>query len=95
MPFETINQKVALSHNLFAQKGAFSVHAEKVLRSMVTKDTSSVKAFDRLTRAGEKLQFLQKQVPDLDFTKTISNDGAFIERDLNKVCLTTLSFLSK
>ena len=43
MPFETINQKVALSHNLFAQKGAFSVHAEKVLRSMVTKDTSSVK----------------------------------------------------
>ena len=95
MPFETINQKVALSNNLFIQKGAFSTHAENVLRTMVTKDTSSVKSFDRLTNAGEKLQFLQKQVPDLDFAKTISNDGAFIERDLNKVGLTTLSFLSK
>ena len=85
MPFETINQKVALSQNLFNQKGSFSNHAESILRSLVTKDPSSVKSFDRLSTALEKLEFLQKHVPNLDFSTTINSDGAFVERDLNKV----------
>ena len=85
MPFETINQKVVLSQKLFNQKSSFSNHAENVLRSMVTKDSSSVKSFDRLSTAGERLKFLQKNVPNLDFSSTVTNDGAFIERDLNKV----------
>ena len=86
MPFETINQKVALSQNLFVQKGSFSNHAESILRSLVTKDSSSVKSFDKLSTALEKLEFLQKHVPNLDFSATINSDGAFVERDLNKVC---------
>ena len=85
MPFETINQKVALSQSLFVPKGSFSNHAESILRSLVTKDSSSVKSYDKLSTALEKLEFLQKHVANLDFSTTISSDGAFVERDLNKV----------
>ena len=85
MPYETINEEVAICHRLFQTNGAFAEHTSNVLKAILIKDKSLMKHFQSLQSIGERIKFLQKHADKFDFAETVSSADAFIERDIKKV----------
>ena len=85
MPFETINETLCVSKNLFQGEGSFSKHADELVKSIILKDPSTIRYLNGLATVGERIKYLRKHVPNFDFASKVTCADAFIERDIKKV----------